>query len=142
MSNQKTQEDNNRKLKELTDNLKRLKNIKDDLQQKIDAKGVFKAMKLVKSLCQFNPQDGKFEPNKNDPSYLEAIKDFFDVAPAEKAIKGIYEQFVPVDIKKANKNADILQKFQQIEKVFEHQFVFKKTHETDDIKLSVINQVQ
>ena len=65
------------------------------------------------------------------------MKDFFDVAPAEKAIKGIYEQFVPVDIQKANKNSDNLQKFQLIEKIFEHLINFKKAHETDDIKLSV-----
>ena len=47
MLNQKTEEENEKKIKELTENLKRLKNIKDDLQRKIDSKGEFKAMKLV-----------------------------------------------------------------------------------------------
>lgn len=47
MQNQKTQDDNDGKLEELTENLRRLRNIKEDLQRKIDAKCEFKALKLV-----------------------------------------------------------------------------------------------
>lgn len=73
---------------------------------------------------------GNFKPDEDDPSYIEAMKEFFDPTAAKNFISQFFNEFVTGGLRKEYKDRGILMQLLAIEKTFDKLAEFKKEHET------------